>query len=93
MSDKLQNINLPLPPLVKGVNITFADLYTFIGLLPLPEKEIMEIDLTKINEPNFIEKFFNFVENSWWNKKNHQYDNFKRKLYKLLILLFNFFIR
>ncbi len=36
---------------------------------------------------------FNFVEKSWWNKKNHQYDNFKRKLYKLLILLFNFFIR
>ncbi len=20
---------------------------------------------------------FNFVENSWWNKKNHQYDNLK----------------
>ncbi len=22
-------------------------------------------------------KTFNFVENSWWNKKNHQYDNLK----------------
>ncbi len=22
-------------------------------------------------------KGFNFVENSWWNKKNHQYDNLK----------------
>ncbi|WP_419333880.1 hypothetical protein [Spiroplasma endosymbiont of Sarcophaga variegata] len=23
------------------------------------------------------QKSFNFVENSWWNKKNHQYDNLK----------------
>ncbi|WP_342255648.1 hypothetical protein [Spiroplasma endosymbiont of Poecilobothrus nobilitatus] len=22
--------------------------------------------------------FFNFLENSWLNKKNHQYDNFKK---------------
>ncbi|WP_342256737.1 hypothetical protein [Spiroplasma endosymbiont of Poecilobothrus nobilitatus] len=42
---------------------------------------------------DYSEYYFNFVENSWLNKKNHQYDNFKRKLYKLLILLFNFFIR
>ncbi len=48
---------------------------------------------TKIEQLKDVELIFNFVENSWWNKKNHQYDNFKRKLYKLLILLFNFFIR
>jgi len=74
MSGKLQNINLPLPPLVKGVNITFADLYTFIGLLPLPEKEIMEIDLTKINEPDFLEKFDTVLNIIAENLKTLQFD-------------------
>ncbi|AXF96495.1 hypothetical protein [Spiroplasma phoeniceum] len=74
MSSKLQNINLPLPPLVKGVNITFADLYTFIGLLPLPEKEIMEIDLTKINEPDFLEKFDTLLNIIAENLKTLQFD-------------------
>ncbi|RUO86171.1 lipoprotein [Spiroplasma endosymbiont of Megaselia nigra] len=74
MSSKLQNINLPLPLLVKKVNITFADLYTFIGLLSLPEKEIMEIDLTKINEPDFLEKFDTLLNIIAENLKTLQFD-------------------
>lgn len=74
MSGKLQNINLPFPPLVKLVNITFADLYTFILLLPLPEKEIMEIDLTKINEPDFVKKFDTLLNIIIENIKTLQFD-------------------
>ncbi|QIA70584.1 hypothetical protein GL982_10225 (plasmid) [Spiroplasma citri] len=69
-SGKLQNINLPLPPLIQGVNITFADLYTFISLLPLPEHEIMDIDLPKINEPDFLKKFDTVLNRIVENVKN-----------------------
>lgn len=69
-SGKLQNINLPLPPLIQGVNITFADLYTFISLLPLPEQEIMDIDLAKINEPDFLKKFDTVLNRIVENVKN-----------------------
>ncbi len=74
MGGKLQNINLPFPPLLKWLNIDFAYLYNFIELLPLPEKEIMEIDLTKINEPDFIEKFETILNIIVENLKTLQFD-------------------
>ncbi|MFW4371381.1 MAG: hypothetical protein EHV01_005545 [Spiroplasma sp. hy2] len=40
-----------------------------------------DINLIKNEEAHLLNQeityFFNFVENSWWNKKNHQYDNLK----------------
>ncbi|WP_425378710.1 hypothetical protein [Spiroplasma endosymbiont of Polydrusus pterygomalis] len=61
-SDIKQKIYLLFPQIKAGINLTFADLYIFIGLLLLPMEKIMKIDLTKIAEPDFISKFDNVLE-------------------------------
>ncbi|WP_374696108.1 hypothetical protein [Spiroplasma endosymbiont of Polydrusus formosus] len=61
-SDIKPKIDLPFPQIKAGINLTFADLYNFISILPLPTEEIMKIDLTKIMESDFISKFDNVLE-------------------------------
>ncbi|WP_338956356.1 hypothetical protein [Spiroplasma endosymbiont of Polydrusus cervinus] len=61
-SDIKQKIDLPFLQIKAGINLTFADLYSFIGLIPLPKEEIMKINLIKIAESDFISKFDNVLE-------------------------------
>ncbi len=34
-------------------------------------------EFNNLNDKEWLRLTFNFVENSWWNKKNHRYDNLK----------------
>ncbi|WHQ36472.1 lipoprotein [Spiroplasma sp. SV19] len=57
VGDTTQNIKFPLPPLIPGVNLTLADLYSFLSIINLPKELINSIDLTQIDSPDFVTKF------------------------------------
>ncbi|WP_419335035.1 hypothetical protein [Spiroplasma endosymbiont of Sarcophaga variegata] len=44
---------------------------------PLISKFVNLINRVNQVQNKILKPIFNFVENSWWNKKNHQYDNLK----------------
>ncbi|WHQ36738.1 lipoprotein [Spiroplasma sp. SV19] len=64
VGETTQNIKFPLPSLIPGINLTLADLYSFLEIIDLPEKLINSIDLTQISSgPNFVIKFNHLLQN------------------------------
>ncbi|WP_419335179.1 lipoprotein [Spiroplasma endosymbiont of Sarcophaga variegata] len=55
--DTTQSIKFPLPPIMPGLDINLADLYSYLGLIELPAELINSIDLSQINTPDFVTKF------------------------------------
>ncbi|WP_338963591.1 MULTISPECIES: hypothetical protein [unclassified Spiroplasma] len=55
--------------------VIILGIFAWIGLSIY--QKIRQIKANKKKEQEKLDKDFNFVENSWWNKKNHQYDNLK----------------
>ncbi|WP_425379469.1 lipoprotein [Spiroplasma endosymbiont of Stenodema calcarata] len=57
VGEKTQNIKFPLPPILPGLDITLADLYSFLSVISLPTELINKIDLANIDTPEFVTNF------------------------------------